>query len=80
VFEIGLGILLILNPLERGDLAYTFGSLWALLVGALLIGDALRMRVPARRGSAAPTGPALDGTPILQEGQHPDPFHEEDPH
>ncbi len=59
VFEIILGTLLILEPLERTSLAFTLGTLWALLVGILLIGDALRMRVQARRASEAPA----DSTP-----------------
>lgn len=53
VFEIVLGTLLMLDPVERGSLAYVLGSLWALLVGALLIGDALRMRVQERREATA---------------------------
>jgi len=87
VFEIVLGALVILDPLERGNLAYAVGSLWALLVGALLIGDALRMRVQERRGSAAPTilidRPwilSYNGAPILPEGQYPRPLHKEEPH
>jgi uncharacterized membrane protein HdeD (DUF308 family) len=56
VFEILLGVLLVLQPLARARLAYSLGSLWALLAGAILIGDALRMRVQASQEPAA--GPA----------------------
>ena len=48
-FEIVLGLLLIIEPQQRGALVYWMGSLWALLVGILLIGDALRMRVQEKR-------------------------------
>jgi uncharacterized membrane protein HdeD (DUF308 family) len=52
VFEIVLGVLLILEPQERNNLIYWMASLWALLVGAILVGDALRMRVQERRETA----------------------------
>jgi uncharacterized membrane protein HdeD (DUF308 family) len=44
VFEAVLGLLLIIEPLERGPIVYTAATLWALLGGLILIGDALRVR------------------------------------
>jgi uncharacterized membrane protein HdeD (DUF308 family) len=52
-FEAVLGLILVLAPFERARLAYTLGSLWALMVGILLVGDALRIRVQAARAEAA---------------------------
>lgn len=59
-FEIVLGLLLILEPQQRGALVYWMGSLWALFVGILLIGDALRMRIQEKREGAAIAEVAVD--------------------
>ena|GEM_PF-881211 len=44
LFEMALGIILVIEPLGRGRLIYTVASIWALVGGAILIGDALRLR------------------------------------
>ena len=44
VFEVVLGALLILNPVERGLGVYLAAAIWALLGGFILIGDSLRLR------------------------------------
>jgi uncharacterized membrane protein HdeD (DUF308 family) len=44
IFEVILGLLLIIAPLNRGPLAYFAAMIWALLGGLILIGDALRAR------------------------------------
>lgn len=53
VFEIVLGAVLILEPVARARLAFSVAGLWALLVGALLIGDALRMQIQEQREAVA---------------------------
>ena len=44
LFEIVLGLLLVVEPLGRGPLIYFVASVWALIGGVILIGDALRVR------------------------------------
>ena len=44
LFEIVLGVLLIVEPLERGVFIYIAASVWAMLGGLILVGDALRIR------------------------------------
>lgn len=44
LFEVILGLLLVIAPQDRGVLAYLAASIWALLGGLILIGDALRVR------------------------------------
>jgi uncharacterized membrane protein HdeD (DUF308 family) len=44
VFEAILGLMLIVEPLGRGDFFYLVVSVWALVGGFILIGDALRLR------------------------------------
>jgi uncharacterized membrane protein HdeD (DUF308 family) len=57
VFEIVLGSLLLISPLERGPIVYWTATVWALVGGAVILGDALNVRARARRqeqGSDAP--------------------------
>ena len=44
LFEIVLGILLIASPLERGPITYWTATIWSLIFGGLVIGDALAER------------------------------------
>ena len=44
VFEVILGLLLIIAPLERGPLVYLAATVWAMVGGLILIGDAMRTR------------------------------------
>ena len=44
VFEVILGLLVVIEPLARGPLIYLSASIWALLGGLILIGDAIRAR------------------------------------
>lgn len=44
IFEIVLGLMLVIAPLERGPVIYYAAALWALVGGAILIGDAVRLR------------------------------------
>jgi len=44
VFEVILGLMLIVEPLGRSDFFYLVVSVWALVGGFILIGDALRLR------------------------------------
>ena len=43
-FEMVLGLMLVIEPMGRGPLVYFAASVWALLGGAILIGDAVRQR------------------------------------
>lgn len=47
LFEIVLGVLLIVEPLEQGTFVYIAASVWALIGGLILVGDALRIRQQA---------------------------------
>jgi uncharacterized membrane protein HdeD (DUF308 family) len=51
LFEIVLGVMLVIEPMGRGPVIYFAASVWALVGGAILIGDALRLR---RRQQASP--------------------------
>jgi uncharacterized membrane protein HdeD (DUF308 family) len=44
LFEIVLGLMLVVEPLGRGPEVYFAASVWALVGGVILIGDALRIR------------------------------------
>jgi uncharacterized membrane protein HdeD (DUF308 family) len=44
MFEIVLGLLLVVEPMGRGPLIYVAASVWALIGGAILLSDALRLR------------------------------------
>jgi uncharacterized membrane protein HdeD (DUF308 family) len=44
LFEMILGLMLVIEPMGRGPLVYFAASVWALLGGAILIGDAVRIR------------------------------------
>jgi uncharacterized membrane protein HdeD (DUF308 family) len=48
-FEVILGLLLAIAPLDQGLLVYLAMSVWALLGGVILIGDALRVRRQRRQ-------------------------------
>lgn len=44
VFEIVLGVILVIEPMGRGPLVYYVASVWALVGGVTLIGNALQLR------------------------------------
>ena len=44
LFEIVLGVILIVEPMGQGPVVYFAASVWALIGGTILIGDALRLR------------------------------------
>jgi uncharacterized membrane protein HdeD (DUF308 family) len=44
LFEMILGLMLVIEPLGRGPLVYLAATVWALLGGIILIGDAVRLR------------------------------------
>jgi uncharacterized membrane protein HdeD (DUF308 family) len=47
-FEFIMGVMLVLEPLQQGTLIYLGSSIWAMIGGSILIGDALRLRSAAR--------------------------------
>jgi uncharacterized membrane protein HdeD (DUF308 family) len=47
-FEFIMGGMLILEPLRQGTLIYIGVSIWAIIGGVILIGDALRLRSRVR--------------------------------
>jgi uncharacterized membrane protein HdeD (DUF308 family) len=53
VFEVILGSILIISPLERGTFIYFAATIWALLGGFILLGDALHMRRQATQAAAS---------------------------
>lgn len=44
LFEMILGLILVVEPMERGSAVYFAASVWALVGGAILLGDAMRIR------------------------------------
>jgi uncharacterized membrane protein HdeD (DUF308 family) len=44
LFEIVLGVILVIAPMGRGPLIYFAASVWALVGGTILLGDAVRLR------------------------------------
>jgi uncharacterized membrane protein HdeD (DUF308 family) len=44
LFEMVLGALLVVSPLDRGPVIYFAASVWALVGGMILIGDGVRLR------------------------------------
>jgi uncharacterized membrane protein HdeD (DUF308 family) len=52
LFEMVLGLMLVIEPMGRGPLVYFAASVWALIGGVILLGDALRIR-RLRRGHEA---------------------------
>ena len=51
LFEIVLGVLLIVEPLEQGAFIYIAASVWALIGGFILISDAFRTRHQSSKNS-----------------------------
>jgi uncharacterized membrane protein HdeD (DUF308 family) len=49
IFEIVLGALLIISPLERSPIIYWVAAIWALIGGPMILIDALTTRARARR-------------------------------
>ena len=44
LFEIVLGLMLVVEPMGRGPWVYLAASVWALIGGVILLGDAVRLR------------------------------------
>lgn len=51
LFEFIMGGMLILEPMRQGTLIYLGVSIWAIIGGVILIGDALRLRSKVRKTS-----------------------------
>ena len=51
LFEMVLGIMLVIEPLGRGPVIYFAASVWALVGGVILIGDAVRLRRQRQQAS-----------------------------
>jgi uncharacterized membrane protein HdeD (DUF308 family) len=52
LFEVVLGLALVVQPLDQGLIIYLGASIWAMVGGTILIGDALRLRSRARAASS----------------------------
>jgi uncharacterized membrane protein HdeD (DUF308 family) len=52
IFEVVLGGALVMQPLDQGVIIYVGASIWAIVGGAILIGDALRLRSRTRAASS----------------------------
>jgi uncharacterized membrane protein HdeD (DUF308 family) len=57
LFEIILGVLFIVEPLEQGTFIYIAASVWALIGGLILVSDALRIR---RKGNVSRTKESIN--------------------
>ena len=67
LFEVVLGLALIFSPLERGPITYWLATIWALIFGGLVIGDALVQRFGQPKETDAPPRPA---PPEAMPGSH----------
>jgi uncharacterized membrane protein HdeD (DUF308 family) len=56
LFEVILGLMLVINPLTRDIWVYLAASIWALVGGFILITDALRVRRASRKEKKELTG------------------------
>ena len=61
LFEMVLGIMLVIEPMGRGPVVYFAASVWALVGGAILIGDAVRLRRQRKQASPEDEVAADDG-------------------
>lgn len=57
VFEILLGGLLIISPLEQGSIVYWIATIWALVGGGLIITDAVYQRARVHQGQKTQVKP-----------------------
>lgn len=55
LFELVLGLMLVLSPLEHGPITYWVATFWALIFGSLVIGDALVQRLGKPKVAEAST-------------------------
>ena len=62
LFEIVLGLALILSPLEHGSITYWTATIWALIFGVLVISEALIKRFGRKKETDAPTQPDPSNT------------------
>jgi uncharacterized membrane protein HdeD (DUF308 family) len=72
IFEIVLGMMLIISPLDQGPFVYWAATIWALVGGGLIIADALRQRARATREPAVEANqkkPVVEETPEKDEAQ-----------
>jgi hypothetical protein len=77
LFEMILGLMLVIEPMGRGPLIYFAASIWALLGGIILIGDAVRLwRIRQRRARQDHEEALLAGQSASPEGP-PEPGDEE---
>lgn len=51
VFEVILGLTLIISPLDRSPVTYWVGTIWGLVFGAMVIFDAITQRSSARKAT-----------------------------
>jgi uncharacterized membrane protein HdeD (DUF308 family) len=52
LFEVVLGAVIVAEPLQRGQLLFTIATIWALIGGFILIGDAMRARRQSQADAA----------------------------
>jgi uncharacterized membrane protein HdeD (DUF308 family) len=52
LFEVVLGVALVVQPLDQGVVIYVGASIWAMVGGTILVGDALRLRSRMRAASS----------------------------
>jgi uncharacterized membrane protein HdeD (DUF308 family) len=63
IFEVVLGTALVLEPLDQGIVIYVGASIWAMVGGIILVGDALRLRSKTR-AAFRPDRSSDDSSPI----------------
>ena len=52
VFEFILGLTLVISPLDRSPVTYWIGTIWGLIFGVMVIGDAISDRSQARKAAS----------------------------
>jgi uncharacterized membrane protein HdeD (DUF308 family) len=69
LFEFAFGLMLVWSPLEHGPLTYWVATVWALVFGVLIIGDALVQRFKKPSEAEAATQPERpESIPATDEG------------
>ncbi len=61
LFEMVLGLMLVIEPMGRGPVIYLAASVWALLGGVILLGEAVRLRRIRQRAQQEAEVAADDG-------------------
>lgn len=69
IFEIVFGLTLVLSPLDRSPASYWIATIWALIFGVLVIGDAISQRAQAQKEAKPMSSESDASTETLTESE-----------